>query len=76
MNLGRNISYLRKQKKWTQEQFAEEMNVTRQTVSRWESDEITPELSAIIEKGRKDYLEGKCVECKNHEELSSFLDSL
>lgn len=49
MNLGRNISYLRKQKKWTQEQFAEEMNVTRQTVSRWESDEITPELSKLVD---------------------------
>ena len=41
-----------------------------------QDNEITPELSAIIEKGRKDYLEGKYVECKNHEELSSFLDSL
>lgn len=35
MSLGSNISYLRKQKKITQEQFAERMNVTRQTVSRW-----------------------------------------
>ena len=48
MSLGTNISYLRKQKKITQEQFAEEMNVTRQTVSRWESDEITPELSKLV----------------------------
>lgn len=29
MSLGTNISYLRKQKKITQEQFAEKMNVTR-----------------------------------------------
>ncbi len=48
MSLGTNISYLRKQKKITQEQFAEKMNVTRQTISRWESDEITPELSKLI----------------------------
>ena len=48
MSLGTNISYLRKQKKMTQEQFAEIMNVTRQTVSRWESDEITPELSKLV----------------------------
>ena len=48
MSLGTNISYLRKQKKITQEQFAEKMNVTRQTVSRWESDEITPELSKLV----------------------------
>lgn len=49
MSLGTNISYLRKQKKITQEQFAEKMSVTRQTVSRWESDEITPELSKLVD---------------------------
>ncbi len=35
MSLGNNISFLRKQKKLTQEQFADKVNVTRQTVSRW-----------------------------------------
>lgn len=49
MSLGSNISFLRKQKKYTQEQFAERMNVTRQTVSRWESDEVVPELAKLIE---------------------------
>ncbi|MBQ1850838.1 MAG: helix-turn-helix transcriptional regulator [Lachnospiraceae bacterium] len=49
MSLGQNISFLRKQKKITQERFAERMNVTRQTVSRWESDEITPELSKLVD---------------------------
>lgn len=48
MSLGNNIAYLRKQKKLTQEQFAEQMNVTRQTVSRWESNEIIPELSKLV----------------------------
>lgn len=48
MSLGKNISYLRKQKKITQEQLADQMNVTRQTVSRWESDEIVPELSKLV----------------------------
>lgn len=49
MSLGINISYLRKQKKLTQEQFAEKMNVTRQTVSRWESDEVIPELNKLVD---------------------------
>ena len=49
MSTGSNISYLRRQKKLTQEQFAEMMKVTRQTVSRWESDEVTPELSKLTE---------------------------
>lgn len=49
MSLGSNISFLRKQKKYTQEQFAEKMKVTRQTVSRWESDEVVPELAKLVE---------------------------
>lgn len=49
MSLGTNIQYLRKLNKLTQEQFAEQMDITRQTVSRWESDEVTPELSKLIE---------------------------
>ncbi len=35
MNLGKNIQFLRKQKKITQEQLAEMMSVSRQTISRW-----------------------------------------
>jgi len=49
MSLGTNIQYLRKLNKLTQEQFAEKMNITRQTVSRWEADEVTPELNKLVE---------------------------
>ena len=49
MKLGNNICFLRRQKKITQEQFAEIMNVTRQTVSRWETDEVVPELDRLVE---------------------------
>lgn len=49
MSLGSNICFLRKQKKYTQEQFAEKMEVTRQTVSRWESDEVVPELAKLVD---------------------------
>lgn len=49
MHLGDNIQFLRKQKKITQEQFAEIMNVSRQTVSRWEADEVVPELNRLVE---------------------------
>jgi len=49
MNLGNNICFLRKKKKLTQEQFAEMMAVTRQTVSRWETDEIAPDaLKSLV----------------------------
>ena len=48
MSLGKNIQYLRKQKRITQEQLAERMSVTRQTVSKWEADEIIPELNKLV----------------------------
>lgn len=49
MSLGTNIQYLRKINRLTQEQFAEKLDITRQTVSRWESDEVTPELNKLVE---------------------------
>ena len=49
MSLGNNIQYLRKINKLKQEQFAEKMGVSRQTVSRWESGEVTPELPKLVE---------------------------
>ena len=49
MSLGNNIQFLRKINRLTQEQFAERMGITRQTVSRWESDEVTPELNKLVE---------------------------
>ena len=48
MSLGKNIQYLRKQKKITQEQLAEMMSVSRQTISKWETDEIIPELNKLV----------------------------
>lgn len=48
MSLGKNIQYLRKQKRITQEQLSEIMSVSRQTISRWEADEIIPELNKLV----------------------------
>lgn len=36
MELGKNISTLRKEKGLSQEKLAEKVNVTRQTISNWE----------------------------------------
>lgn len=49
MSLGTNIQFLRKLNKLTQEQFAERMGISRQTVSRWEADEVMPELNKLVE---------------------------
>ena len=37
MYLSKNIQLLRRQRRLTQEQLAEQMNVSRQTISKWES---------------------------------------
>ena len=40
--LGENIYNLRKENKLSQEQLAEKINVTRQTISNWELGETSP----------------------------------
>lgn len=42
--LNDNIKKFRKSKKLTQEQVAEKLNVSRQTVSKWESGETIPDI--------------------------------
>lgn len=42
MALGENIYSLRKKKKYSQEDLAEKINVTRQTISNWELGETSP----------------------------------
>lgn len=48
MTTGEKISKLRKEKNLTQEQFAELMNVSRQSVSKWEQDLAYPETEKLI----------------------------
>lgn len=53
MKLGINLQYLRKlHGSMTQEKLAERLNVTRQTVSRWETGEAYPELDTLLELSR------------------------
>lgn len=48
MTLGNKLSKLRKENNITQEQLAEKMGVSRQAVSKWESDTAYPETDKII----------------------------
>jgi len=48
MILADKIIFLRKQQGWNQEQFAEQLNVSRQAVSKWESGLSIPDLDKII----------------------------
>ena len=49
MNLGNKILELRKKENLSQEQLAEKMNVTRQTISKWELNETTPDIKQAKE---------------------------
>ncbi len=48
MTFGENLQFLRKRSGLTQEALAEQMEVSRQSVSKWESDSAYPEMDAII----------------------------
>ena len=44
MKIGNKMLELRKQNNMSQEQLAEKMNVARQTISKWELGETSPDL--------------------------------
>ena len=48
MTFSEKISALRKQKGWSQEELAEKLNVTRQSVSKWEGAQSIPDLEKIL----------------------------
>lgn len=68
MNLGEKLFELRKAKNLTQDEVAEKLNVTRQTVSKWETNQSTPDfdkivpISELFEIGVEELLTGKVKE--------------
>ena len=44
MNLGNNLDHARKKKGLSQEDVAEKLGVSRQTISKWETDETLPDI--------------------------------
>ena len=53
MSTGTRIAQARKKQNLTQEQLAEQLGVTRQSVSRWESDAAYPETDKLVRLDRK-----------------------
>ena len=48
MTLGQRIQKKRKEKGLSQEKLGEQLNVSRQTVYKWENDQTIPELFNLI----------------------------
>lgn len=46
--LGQRINELRIAHGWNQVQLAEKLNITKQTVSNWENDNIQPSIEMLI----------------------------
>jgi len=49
VNLAEKIGELRRAYGWTQEELAERMGVSRQSVSKWESGQSVPELEKVVQ---------------------------
>ena len=49
MSLGENLLFLRKKNDITQEQLAEKLDVSRQSISKWESDSTYPEMDKLLQ---------------------------
>ena len=52
MSLGERIQQLRKARGLSQEQLADSLNVSRQAVSKWETDQSSPEIENILALSR------------------------
>lgn len=84
MTLGAKITKQRKELNYTQEQLADILGVSRQSVSKWESDIAYPETDKLIKMGKlfhcsMDYLlDEECTDKsgKNVAETVSALDKL
>ena len=48
MKFGENLQNLRKEKKMSQETLAEKVDVSRQSISKWERGESYPTMSNIL----------------------------
>ncbi|MBR1811535.1 MAG: helix-turn-helix domain-containing protein [Clostridia bacterium] len=71
--IGLFLKELRKEKRLTQEQLAEKLNVTGRTVSRWETGVNLPDLSLLVELA--DYYEVDIREIIDGERKSETMDT-
>ena len=74
MNIGDKILELRKSKGFSQEDIANKLNVSRQTISKWETNSSTPDFDKIVplcqlfEISTDEFLMNKSIKKKNNKE--------
>lgn len=56
MEIGNKLNQLRKLSGMTQEQLAEKLNVSRQTISKWESGGTSPDLESVVKVSKIFYV--------------------
>ena len=81
MKLGEKIARQRKELNYTQEQLADILGVSRQSISKWESDIAYPETDKLIELGKlfdcsMDYLLKEEVTEKSGAQTSDFTEKI
>jgi len=52
MKFGEKLTKLRKQNGLSQEELGYELNVTRQTISKWELGQTTPEMDKLVQMSK------------------------
>ena len=81
MTLGEKIAKQRKSLNYTQEQLADILGVSRQSISKWESDIAYPETEKLIELGKlfdcsMDYLLKDDITEKGAVQTFDFIESI
>ena len=81
MTLGEKIARQRKELNYTQEQLADILGVSRQSISKWDSDIAYPETDKLIELGKlfdcsMDYLLKEEVTEKSGAQTSDFTEKI
>ena len=82
IKIGEFLKELRKEKGLTQEQLAEQFNVSRRSVSRWETGSNMPDLSMLIilaeyyEVDVKEIIDGKRKSENMNEEMKDTLEKV
>ena len=52
MTFGEKLQYLRKEQNWTQEQLADQIGISRQSLSKWELGAATPDTEHVVRLSR------------------------